>query len=78
MSQLYPYPPNEYSTTSSHLPILPSFVPVSGSASNNALGGRGGKREVALIYDPIAASATRFNGLRGVSSELNQYVVEIH
>lgn len=36
------------------------------------------QREVALIYDPIAASATRFNGLKGVSSELNRYVVKIH
>lgn len=43
MSQLYPYPPNEYSTTCSHLPIVSSFVLVSNSTGNSALGGRRGK-----------------------------------
>lgn len=78
MSQWYPYPPNEYSTTLSRLPIVSSFVLVSDSAGNNALGGRRGNGEGPLIYDPIAALASRFNGLGGASSELNQYVVEIH
>lgn len=37
MSQLYPYPPYEYSTTCSHLPIVFSFVLVSDSAGDNVL-----------------------------------------
>lgn len=36
------------------------------------------QREVALMYDPIAASVTGFSGLKGVSSKLNQFVDEIH
>lgn len=36
------------------------------------------QREVALIYDPIVATAIRFNGLKGVSSGLDRDVVEIH
>lgn len=67
MSQLYPYPPYEYSTTCSHLPIVFSFVLVSDSAGDNVLEEDVAK-EVALIYDLIWASATRFNGLKGASS----------
>lgn len=63
MSQLYPYPPYEYSTTCSHLPIVFSFVLVSDSADDNVL-----VEDVALIYDPIGAFATRFNTLKGASS----------
>lgn len=35
MSQLYPYPPYEYATTCSHLPIVFSFVLVSDNGSDN-------------------------------------------
>lgn len=38
MSHLYPYPPYEYSTVCSHLPIVFSFVLVSDSTGDNVLG----------------------------------------
>lgn len=37
MSQLYPYPPYEYSTTCSLLPIVFSFVLVSETAGDNVM-----------------------------------------
>lgn len=40
MSQLYPYPPYEYSTTCSLLPIVFSFVLVSDSVGDSVLEGK--------------------------------------
>lgn len=58
LSQLYPYPPYEYSTTCSHLPIVFSFVLVSDSTGDSVLEGKKWrKREVALIYDRIVGTA---------------------
>lgn len=83
LSQLYPYPPYEYSTTCSHLPIVFSFVLVSDSNGDSVLKGKKWqKREVALIYDPIvgtAAAATRLDVLKGGSSAvLHRDVAEIY
>lgn len=40
MSQLYPYPPYEYSTTRGRLPIVSSFVAVSDSGGDSVSEGR--------------------------------------
>lgn len=72
MSQLYPYPAYEYSTTCSHLSIVFSFVLVSDSSGDSVLEGEEvAKREVALIYDSIvgtAAATARLDVLKGGSS----------
>lgn len=72
MSQLYPYPPYEYSTTCYRLPIVFSFVLVSDSTGDSVHEGKTWRKgEVALIYDPIAgtgATATHLDGLKGGAS----------
>lgn len=78
MSQLYPYPPYEYSTTCSHLPIVFSFVLVSDSAGDNVLEEDVAKGNDIDICSDRGLSDTLQWTQRSFISELNRNVVEIH
>lgn len=78
MSQLYPYPPYEYSTTCSHLPIVFSFVLVSDSAGDNVLEEDVAKGSGIDIWSDMGLRDTLQWTQRSLISELSRNVVEIH
>lgn len=78
MSHLYPYPPYEYSTARSHLPIVFSFVLVSDSTGDNVLGEDVAKGSGIDIWSDRALGDMLQWTKRSLISELDRNVVEIH
>lgn len=78
MSHSYPYPPYEYSTAHAHLIIVFSFVLVSDSIGDNALGEDVESGSGIDIWSDRALGDMLQWTKRSLMSELNRNVVEIH